>query len=434
MRFFEVSYSNPLSGKITIPGSKNSSLGLLAACCLCEDTIILNNIPNILDFKFIKDIGNDIGLNIVRNKNKVIVDPSKIHSAIIDPKKASYYRASYYFVGALLNKFKKVSIGYPGGDNFGSRPIDQHIKGLEALGAKFTFFNDYYVVEAEKLAGASIYFDMITSGATINVLLGAVKAEGRTILRNAARDPEVVDIAIFLNKMGARIKGAGTDTIIIDGVETLTGGNHTVIPDRLIAGAFLMSAGITGGNVTVKDIIPEHLENCTAKLMETGLIIEEGESHMTAVGVESLRAIKVKADMYPGFATDLQQPLTAMLTKASGNSIIVDKVYPGRFNHCMQLNRMGADIVVRGDGSALIKGNQTLRGNWVHATDVRAGICLILAGLVAEGTTYITGVEHIERGYADIVSAFASIGANIKLNESNDVNANIDSNYLVSKG
>ena len=416
MRWIEISSNNPLRGSVVIPGAKNSSLGLIPACCLSNDTIILKNIPNISDVGLVCSICEDIGLKVHKKEDLLIIDPTEIHSAVIEPKKAASYRASYYFIGALLAKFKKVTIGYPGGDNFGSRPIDQHIKGLEALGAKFEFFNDYYTVEAENLIGAVIYLDVISSGATINVLLAAVLADGKTTLHNAARDPEVVDIAVFINKMGGNIKGAGTDIITIEGVKHLTGCIHAVIPDRLIAGSLLMSAGITGGEVTVRDIIPEHLLSCTAKLEEAGLYIETGDSYIRAVPHGRVNGVNVKAAMYPGFATDLQQPLTAMLTGAASHSVIIDTVYPGRFKHCVQLNRMGADIINR-DGSIVIPGNRILKGAWVHASDVRAGICLILAGLVAEGTTCITGIEHIERGYVDIVDTFALLGGNIKMCE-----------------
>jgi UDP-N-acetylglucosamine 1-carboxyvinyltransferase len=333
---------------------------------------------------------------------------------VIQPEKAAAYRASYYFIGALLAKFKKVSIGYPGGDNFGSRPIDQHIKGLKALGAEINFYEDYYEVEADKLMGAEIYFDVISCGATINVLLAAVLAKGKTILRNAAKDPEVVDVAIFINEMGGNIKGAGTDTIIIEGVNKLVGCVHSVIPDRLIAGSFLMSAGITGGNITIEGIIPEHLSSCTSKLEEVGLCIEVGDNSLKAYRNGIISGIKVKTAMYPGFATDLQQPLTVMLIGADSHSTITDDIYPGRNKHCLQLNRMGADIIIRND-NFVIPGNRTLKGTWVHASDVRAGICLVMAGLIAEGTTCITGIEHIERGYERFVEQYISLGANIKI-------------------
>lgn len=419
MRYLEVKECKRLEGKITAPGAKNSSLGLIAACCLCDSKVVLRNIPDILDLKAIYEIADGIGLKIINTGEYMLVDPTAINNSEIDIKKSSMFRASYYFIGSLLNKFKKVSLGYPGGDDFGSRPIDQHIKGFKAMGAEINFHKDYYTIEADELTGADIYFDVITSGATINLMLAAVKAKGRTILRNAARDPEVVDIAIFLNKMGAKIKGAGMNTIVIDGVEHLDGCDHTVIPDRLIAGAFLMAAGITGGTVTVEDIIPEHLDSCIAKLAETGIDFEIGENYITAHGPKELVEINVKTGMYPEFGTDFQQPLTAILTIASGNSKVIDPIWPGRFGHCVQLNRMGADIIVK-EGSAVIPGRRHLKGAWVHASDVRAGICLILAGLAAEGTTYITGVEHIERGYADIVDAFNALGASIKMHD-NDI-------------
>lgn len=419
MRWLEVTRCNSLIGSIAIQGSKNSSLPLLAACCLCDEKVILNNIPDISDIRLVCGIAEDIGMKVIIKGNTLVLDPSNIHSSIIDPKKSASFRTAYYFAGALLVKFKKVSIGYPGGDDFGSRPIDQHIKGLEALGAKFDFYADYYVVQADKLTGADIYFDVISSGATINIMLAAVLAEGKTILRNVAKDPEVVDVAIFLNEMGAKVKGAGTDIIIIEGVKTLCGCTHSAIPDRLIAGAFLMAAGITRGDITVEGIIPEHLSSCIAKLEEVGVCIEKGSNFIRAYTKGKFRGVNVKATMYPGFATDLQQPLTSMLVGASSHSVIIDTVYPGRFNHCHELNLMGADIIIK-EGRAIIPGNRCLKGALVNASDVRAGISLILAGLIAEGTTYITGVEHIERGYADIVKNFVSLGANIKLMETNE--------------
>lgn len=416
MRWLEVKKSSPLTGKISVPGSKNSSLGLMAASCLADEPVILKNIPNIQDIRVIYEISKDLGLVITRDEEKLLIDPSKIHSAIIESKHASAFRASYYYIGALLAKFNQVTIGYPGGDNFGSRPIDQHIKGLTALGAKFNFHQDYYTVTAEKLTGAEIYFDLITMGATINTMLAAVKAKGRTVLYNAARDPEVVDIAIFLNKMGAKIKGAGTDIIYIQGVSDLGGCTHTCIPDRLVSGAFLMAAGITGGQITVTEIIPEHLHSCIAKLTEAGLDIEIGDDYLTAAVDKQLQAINVRTGMYPRLGTDFQQPLTTMLTRAVGKSRVIDNIFPRRFTNCNQLNRMGAQIIVQ-DGQAIIPGSCSLKGTWVQATDVRAGISLMLAGLIAEGTTYITGIEHIERGYVDIVTSFSSLGARIRLQE-----------------
>lgn len=417
MRWIEVQQSGPLHGSVRIQGSKNSSLALLAAACMGEAPVTLKGIPDILDIRTIQSIASEIGAIITKSADgQITVDPTGIHTAKLNTEKTSAYRASYYFIGALLAKFGKVSIGYPGGDNFVSRPIDQHVKVLKALGARFTFHERHYEVEAERLVGATVYFDTITMGATINAMLAGVLAKGRTELRNAAKDPEVVDTANLLNRMGARISGAGTDTIRIEGVSSLSGCSYTVIPDRLIAGAFLMAAGITKGTITVEDVIPEHLESCLSKLREIGLPLEVKDQTITAYGGERLRATRVRTGMYPALATDLQQPLTALLLQASGRSIVTDKVYPERFNHVPQLRRMGAVIDVRG-GSAFIQGGMPLRGSLVHASDVRAGTCLVLAGLAAEGRTVITGIEHIERGYEDVIGLFRQLGAPIVLQE-----------------
>jgi len=416
MKYIQAEHSGPLNGNVHIPGAKNSSLALLAAACLADDVVTLEGIPRIDDVRIIAGISRDIGMELTRAGSQVVIDPRSIHSAEIDPVKASSYRASYYFAGALLSKFGKVKIGFPGGDDFVSRPIDQHIKVFQALGARVQIFQDCYMIEAAELRGADIYFDTITCGATINAMLAAVRAKGRTQLHNAAVDPEVVDMATFLNRLGARIYGAGTDRIRIEGVPYLNGGTHTVIPDRLIAGAFLMAAGLNGGQVTVTDVIPEHLSACVAKLREVGMYVECGENHITAHGTGPLKATRIRAGMYPGFATDLQQPMTALLLQARGKSIVTDRVYPKRFAHVPQLRRLGAEIELRKE-SAFIRGGVPLQGGWVHATDVRAGTCLLLAGLTATGKTCITGVEHMERGYEDIVGSFRSIGANISMRE-----------------
>jgi UDP-N-acetylglucosamine 1-carboxyvinyltransferase len=414
MRWIEISGDTSLKGKINVPGSKNSSLALIPACCLSNEPVMLKNVPNISDIDKVLSICKDVGIKVAKDNKFIILNPKEICNGHIEIDKTSTYRASYYFIGALLAKLKKISMGYPGGDNFGSRPIDQHIKGFRALGAEVNLYNDYYEVTCEKLIGSDIYFDVITSGATINIMMAAVLAEGRTILRNAARDPEVVDVAIMLNEMGAQIKGMGTNTITIDGVEVLNGCTHTVIPDRLIAGSFLIAAGATRGDITVNNIIPEHLLSCAAKLEETGVVIECSDNFIRAHAAGELTGVNIKTAMYPGFATDLQQPFTAMLLTANSHSTITETIYPGRFNHCIQLNLMGADIIMR-EGSAIIPAKRKITGNWVHATDVRAGMCLTLAGLIAEGVTCITGIEHIERGYPDIVSTFISLGAKIKM-------------------
>jgi len=415
MKQIIVQPSRGLFGAVSIPGSKNSSLALMAAACLADEPVILKGIPRISDLDVFYRIGEDLGADIRRDEeHTVLIDPRGIRSSTVDPDLASAFRTAYYFVGALLAKQGKVTLGYPGGDDFVSRPIDQHVKALMAMGARFRFHSDYYEVESAGLKGADIYFDTISSGATINAMLAAVRAEGKTTLRQAARDPEVVDTAQLLIRMGAKIRGAGTDTIKIEGVRQLNGCAYTVIPDRLIAGSFLIAAGATGGIVQVKDMVPDHLGAVLAKLREIGMHVEETDHSVTACGMERLKAARVRTAMYPGFPTDLQQPLTALLAQAPGTSLVADRVYPKRFQHVPQLVRMGANIDVR-SGVARIKGGAPLRGSYVHASDVRAGICLMIAALTAEGTTHISGVRHIERGYENIVESFRSLGANVEM-------------------
>ncbi len=414
MRWLEVKSSKPLNGKIRAPGSKNSSLALLAASCLADEPVHISNIPDISDIKTVSQILSNIGAVYEKTDKGCIIDPRPISTAQIDPKLSSSFRAAYYFAGALLAKHRRVSIGYPGGDNFVSRPIDQHIKGLKALGAKAEMHEDHYVLEADSLCGTEIFFDVVTCGATINVMLAAVLASGKTTLYNAAKDPEIVDTAVMLNKMGARIYGAGTDTIRIHGVKQLGGCNHTCAPDRLIAGAYLIGAGITGSTLTVEDVIPEHLHPLMSKLTEIGLSFEQTENCITAHGEGRIKAARIRTGKYPMFESDFQQPVTVLLLKALGRSTISDRIYPKRFNHCDQLNRMGADITVK-NGIARINSHRQLTGTWVHAGDIRAGTALVLAGLMAEGTTRITGVEHIERGYEDIVRDFRLLGADISM-------------------
>ncbi len=421
MRWLEVNSSKPLNGKIKAPGSKNSSLALLAACCLADEPVYMTNIPEISDIKVVFEILRSIGASIEKEDQTYIIDSRNIGTAEIDRELSSSFRAAYYFVGALLARHHKVMIGYPGGDNFVSRPIDQHLKGLKALGAKVSLFNDYYTVEAETLNGSEIFFDVMSCGATINVMLAAVLAKGKTTLYNAARDPEVVDTAVMLNKMGARIFGAGTDTIRIQGVPQLGGCTHSAAPDRLITGAYLIAAGITGGTLTIEEAIPEHLEPCMAKLTEIGLCFEQTESSVTVHSGGRIKATRIRTGKYPMFESDFQQPVTVLLLKANGRSTISDRIYPKRFNHCEQLNRMGADIAVS-NGIARINSHRQLTGTWVHAGDIRAGTALVLAGLLAEGTTRITGVEHIERGYEDIVRDFKLLGADIALITGEGVN------------
>lgn len=414
MRYLEVKPSKPLRGKVVIPGSKNSALAILVACCMTTGTSKIKNVPDILDIRILLEIAEEIGMEAKKEGEFVYLNSKKLRSAELNTTKTKLYRASYYFIGALIHKFKRVKIGYPGGDDFGSRPIDQHIKGLKALGCKVKFEKEFFIVEADELVGNEIYFDMKTSGATINLILTGVFAKGQTILRNAATDPEVVDIVKFLNKMGANIKGAGTGTITISGVKELNPCEYSIIPDRLIAGSLLMAAGITKGSIELKEIIPEHMESCVQKLREIGMNIVIKENIIFGEFIKDFQSTRVVTNMYPGFPTDLQQPLTALLIKAFGKSVVTENVYKNRFGHIPELNKMGANITIL-DSSAVIYGHQILRGTWVNATDIRAGICLIISALVAEGDTMITGIEHFERGYPDIVNMFNSLGAELKV-------------------
>lgn len=426
MRYMEIHGSGPLCGTVKIPGSKNSSLALLACACLSDEPVIFSGIPDIYDVQAIRGIMKGIGFNLERTlRGDVAVSSgSRIHGEL-DLQLTSSYRASYYFIGSLLAKCRSVTIGYPGGDDFVSRPIDQHVKVFEALGAKVECFDKHYKVSADRLVGADIYFDVITSGATMNALMAASLAKGTTVLRGAATDPEVVDTANLLIQMGAKIRGAGTSEIRIEGVESLHGCRYGVIPDRLIAGSFLAAAAATRGKVTVEGVIPEHMGSVLRKLEEAGLEPVVRDQTISLDGDIDLKAVRIRTGMYPAFATDLQQPFTAMLLRASGRSIVTEKVYPKRFSHVDQLRRMGATIEMKG-ASAFIQGGGPLRGNWVHATDIRAGVCLVVAGLMAEGTTRLTGVEHLERGYTDIIDSFRQLGASMHLVELG--NPNYDEN------
>lgn len=379
-----------------------------------SDKSVLEGIPNIYDVRTIKNICELIGLEMYfDDEGSCIIDPRNIEKAELHVGMTSSFRASYYFAGALLHKCKRVTLGYPGGDNFVDRPIDQHIKVFRGFGAEVILDKDRYTVAADKLTGCEIYFDMLTSGATMNAILLAVYAEGRTVLRNAALDPEVVDLCNMLNVMGAQITGAGTDTIKIYGVQKLQGCTYKVIPDRLIASAFLMTVGLTKGRITLENVIPEHLKSCISKLQEIGIEIDIDDDKVIATCDSRIRATRVRTGMYPIFNSDIQQPMTSLLLSAQGNSLVTDLIFPHRFSHVPELNKLGAQIKVR-DRTAFIKGGNELYGGIVNATDVRAGTCLIMAGLSAEGVTRITGVEHIERGYADAVGLFGAAGIYLK--------------------
>ena len=321
-------------------------------------------------------------------------------------------RASYYLMGAMLGKFKKAVIGLPGGCHLGPRPIDQHIKGFEALGAQVTNEQGAIYLRADELRGARIYLDVVSVGATINIMLAAVLAKGRTVIENAAKEPEIIDVATLLTNMGAKIKGAGTDIIRIDGVESLHGCRHTIIPDRIEAGTFMILAAAVGEGILIDNVIPQHLESLTAKLREMGINIEAGDDQIFVSPGEKYKSVDIKTLVYPGFPTDLQQPFTSLLTKASGSSMVTDTIYGARFKHIDELRRMNAKIKVEGR-AGIVDGPVQLHGAKVKASDLRAGAALVIAGLMAEGITEVTGLEHIDRGYSHLVEKLSGLGATI---------------------
>ena len=423
MKWLEINNGAPLNGTIRVQGSKNSSLALIVASCLAGDTVVIENVPDVSDIHTTTDLLRLTGAGASYANNTLTVDPADICNSIIDPENSQSVRIAYYFIGALLAKFKSVAVGYPGGDKIGPRPIDQHIKGLRALGVDFRYYNDYYVAKADKLVGNDIFFDVITSGATINVMLAAALAKGKTVIHNAARDPEVVDVAVFLNKMGAYITGAGTDTIKIRGVERLGGCVHQCIPDRIMSGVFLMGAGITHGCVSLAGSEVNHLGACIDKLNEIGLSVERKGETLTAYYSGIQRATNITTGMYPMFATDYQQPATVLLLNSNGYSSVTELVYPHRFSHCHELNLMGADIHMK-HNTAYINGVRELHGADVAANDIRSGMALILAALCARGRSRIFGVDHIERGFENILGSFGSLGADIRIVD--DPDADLD--------
>jgi len=394
-------------------------LALIVASCLAGGNVVIENVPDISDIHVTANLLRSTGAEASFSNNTLTIDPTQVCNSFISPEDSQSVRVAYYFIGALLAKHKSVAVGYPGGDRIGPRPIDQHIKGLRALGAEFTFYNDYYIAKADRLIGSDVYFDVITCGATINIMLAAVLAQGRTVIHNAARDPEVVDAAVFLNKMGAYITGAGTDTIKIRGVEGLDGCTHQCIPDRIMSGAFLMSAGITRGCISLAGAEVNHLGACIEKLREIGLIVERNGDRITAYYSGIQRATNITTGMYPMFATDFQQPATVLLLNANGRSSVTELVYPRRFSHCNELNNMGADIRLR-HNTAYINGVRELHGADVNASDIRSGMSLILAALCAKGASRVFGIEHIERGLENMLGTFRSLGADIRVAEVSD--------------
>ncbi|XWN51204.1 UDP-N-acetylglucosamine 1-carboxyvinyltransferase [Anoxybacillus flavithermus] len=401
-----------LQGSVRISGAKNSAVALIPAAILANSPVVIEGLPNISDVHVLGQLIEEIGGAFHFDENEVVIDPSHIVSMPLPNGKVKKLRASYYLMGAMLGRFKKAVIGLPGGCHLGSRPIDQHIKGFEALGAKVTNEQGAIYLRAEELRGARIYLDVVSVGATINIMLAAVLAKGRTIIENAAKEPEIIDVATLLTNMGARIKGAGTDVIRIDGVEQLHGCRHSIIPDRIEAGTYMIIGAAMGKEMIIDNVIPQHLEAVIAKMREMGVVVETSDDQIFVATKEHLRAVDIKTLVYPGFPTDLQQPFTSLLTKASGTSIVTDTIYSARFKHIDELRRMNANVKVEGR-SAIITGPSRLQGAKVRATDLRAGAALVVAGLMAEGVTEITGLEHIDRGYSNLVDKLANLGATI---------------------
>ncbi|MGG3469454.1 UDP-N-acetylglucosamine 1-carboxyvinyltransferase [Neobacillus pocheonensis] len=413
MEKLKIAGGYPLKGTVRISGAKNSAVALIPATILAESPVTIEGLPEISDVEILKDLLEEIGGSVEISNDEMTVDPSKMISMPLPNGKVKKLRASYYLMGAMLGRFKKAVIGLPGGCHLGPRPIDQHIKGFEALGAQITNEQGAIYLRADELRGARIYLDVVSVGATINIMLAAVRAKGRTVIENAAKEPEIIDVATLLTNMGAKIKGAGTDVIRIDGVETLHGCRHTIIPDRIEAGTYMILGAAVGEGVLIDNVIPQHLESLIAKLREMGVYIESGNDQVFVDGgVAKLKAVDIKTLVYPGFPTDLQQPFTTLLTKATGSSVVTDTIYGARFKHIDELRRMNANIKVEGR-SAIINGPVQLQGAKVKASDLRAGAALFIAGLMAEGITEVTGLEHIDRGYSSLVEKLNGLGATV---------------------
>ncbi|MBU8905860.1 UDP-N-acetylglucosamine 1-carboxyvinyltransferase [Desertibacillus haloalkaliphilus] len=404
---------SPLEGEVQISGAKNSAVALIPAAILADSEVTIDNLPQISDVSLLAELLEEIGGKVELDEHTIRVQPEEMIAMPLPNGAVKKLRASYYLMGAMLGKFKKAVIGLPGGCNLGPRPIDQHIKGFEALGAKVTNEQGAIYLRADELVGARIYLDVVSVGATINIMLAAVRAKGRTVIENAAKEPEIIDVATLLSSMGARIKGAGTNVIRIDGVESLSGCRHSIIPDRIEAGTFMIVAAAMGRRVLIDNIIPDHVESLIAKMREMGIHIEVFDDQVVIQGAgKELTGVDVKTLVYPGFPTDLQQPFTSLLTRARGTSIVTDTIYDARFKHVDELRRMGANIKVEGR-SAIINGHTQLEGARVSASDLRAGAALVVAGLMADGITEISGVEHIDRGYENLESKLLGLGANI---------------------
>lgn len=412
MEVIKIEGGRPLRGTVRIDSAKNSIVALIPATILADSPVVLENIPNIVDVKHLGTMIQELNGTYCVNENEMMIDPSQLKNTPLVEGAVTKLRASYYFMGALLGKFKEAIIGMPGGCYLGPRPIDLHLKGFEALGATITQKGSAIHLKADRLVGAKIYLDFPSVGATTNIMLAAVKAEGTTILENAAKEPEIIDLANLLNSMGANIKGAGTDVIRIQGVDSLKGTRHAIIPDRIEAGTYMALAAVAGEEIKIENIIPHHLEALISKLKEMGVDIDVHSDYVVVRGRKAMKSVDFKTNTYPGLATDLQQPLATLLTQATGLGVVTDTIYTDRFKNCYELNKMGANIRVQGN-TGIIQGATPLHGAKVTATDVRAGASLVIAGLIAEGVTEISNVYHIDRGYSNIEAKLTQLGAKI---------------------
>lgn len=414
MEQYVIKGGNPLVGEVEIGGAKNAALAILAAATMADETVLIENMPDVRDTNILLQAIESIGAIVERvDRHTVKINGSQISNLVIADDYVKKIRASYYLIGALLGKYKSAKVALPGGCNIGSRPIDQHIKGWKALGATVKIEHGLIITEAQKLSGSHIYMDVVSVGATINVMMSAVMAEGKTIIENAAKEPHVVDVANFLNSMGANIKGAGTDVIRIRGTNRLHGTEYTIIPDQIEAGTFMFAAATTKGDVMVKNVIPKHLESISAKLAEIGCEIEESDDAVRVVASKPLNHTQVKTLPYPGFPTDMQPQMVVALALARGASIVTESIFENRFKYVDEMTRMGADIKVEGN-TAFINGVEKYTGAGIVAPDLRAGAALVLAGLAAEGITTVDDIKYIERGYEDFHIKLQSLGAVIE--------------------
>ena len=408
---------NPLVGEVTISGAKNAALGILAASVMADEDVLIENLPDVRDINMMLEAIREIGAEVTRlDTHTVRINGKSISALSVESENMKRIRASYYLIGALLGKYRRADVPMPGGCDIGQRPIDQHLKGFTALGGEAELVNGRICVAAKRLRGEHIFFDVVSVGATINVMMAAALSEGRTILENAAKEPHIVDVANFLNSMGANIKGAGTDVIRIVGVPRFHGTTYSIIPDQIEAGTFMFAAAITRGDIRVKNLIPKHMEAISAKLYEMGCELVESDDEIRVIGTPRLRAVNVKTLPYPGFPTDMQPQVGTAMSLARGTSILTESIFEGRYRYLQELRRMGACNKVEGN-TAIISGVEKLSGAEIKACDLRAGAALVLAGLAADGITTISDIHFIQRGYEHFEEKLRALGAVIELAE-----------------